>query len=138
MVRRRHRAITQDDPPQTRQRADKITRAIAREQVDDLRAALSHPPTRRVFMRLLFAARCDVAHLFEENVGHTASTWDPTVKIHFNAGERAIGLLLMRWIKAADRQAWPRLVAEDLAYHERLEALLAAADTPPLTEQGSV
>jgi hypothetical protein len=117
--------------------AEKHNRRLEFQQRDDMRAALGHAPTRRVLMRLLFEARCDVGHLGEENPEFSANTWDLSAKIHYNAGRRGLGLLLMRWIKAADARALLRMAGEELDRTDQLAREIDAAHTPARTEQSA-
>lgn len=102
------------DPEQVAYAA-RHNRTIEQRRRDDMRTALTVPACRRVLMWLLYEARCDFAHAFEDNPELTASTYDPGAKIHYHNGRRDLGLLLQGAIHKADPKALVAILTEQLA-----------------------
>lgn len=104
-------------------------------QRGDMVAALEHQPTRRLLMRILFEARCDLAHTAEDRPELSASTYDVSAKIHYHTGRRDLGLLLEGWIGAAIGQTGLlKLALEEAERLEQLAAEVDAAKVSPTTE----
>jgi hypothetical protein len=123
------------DPKQVRFAARHNDRLESRYR-EDMRLALMHLPTRRLLMRILYEARCDLAHLGDAHPEHSASVWDPSAKIHYHSGRRDLGLLIQGWIAAADPTALLSMLADELTRVAQLEHEVAAAHTPPATSAG--
>ncbi len=103
---------------------------------DDMRAALQHAPTRRLLLRILHEARCDVAHVFEAHPELTASVWSRDAAIHANAGRRDLGLLIQGWITAADPAALLQMLGESYAQTQAEHAEIDAAHVATATHEG--
>jgi hypothetical protein len=101
--------------------AERHNRRRERRTREDMRLALQHPPTRRLLWRILFEARCDIAHATEDHPEQSASVWRPGAEIHAATGRRDLGLLVMGWIQSADAGALIAMYQEQLA--------MMAADT---------
>lgn len=112
------------DPQQVRRGARVANRRRERE-LNDLRAVLATAEGRRVVWRLL-----EHCHVF-------ASIWDPSSRIHYQAGRQDVGHYLMAEIAAADDDALLVLM-RDARARERSEAMEnEAARTPRATEEDS-
>ena len=97
------------DRPQV-QRAKRRVQDARFGELSDLRAVLAQPEGRRVLWRLL--EHCSV---FE-------SIWDPSVRIHVNAGRQDVGHWLMAEIERADDEALFRLMVEAKQRAKRADA----------------
>lgn len=117
--------------------AEKHNKRIEFQQRDDVRAALQHLPTRRLLMRILFEARCDLAHTMEAMPELTASTYDVSAKIHYHTGRRDLGLLLLKWIAAADPMVVVEMMTAQIKAGQQTEAAVAASHVPPVTGEGA-
>lgn len=90
-------------------------------ELNDLRAVLALPVGRRVLWRVL--THCRVF----------ASIWDPSSRIHYQAGRQDVGHYLIAEIDEADSEAIFTLMREAKA-HERAEALENVASRTPSAE----
>ncbi len=88
---------------------------LVAEELSDWRTVLQNPAGRRVLLGIL----CD-CNLFQ-------SHWDPTPAIHKNEGMRIVGLKILEKVKAADRHAFPTMLAEASALEHREELAREAA-----------
>lgn len=73
---------------------------IRERELNDLRYLLASPQGRRFLWRVM--ARCKT---FE-------SIWEPSAKIHFNAGQQDLGHFVMAEIVAADENAFLQMMKE--------------------------
>ena len=81
------------DPRQV-QRAERKDRERRKRELEDLRFVLSSYSGRRLLWRLL--GHCSVFQ----------SIWDPSSKVHHNAGRQDVGHFLMAELTAADEEAF--------------------------------
>jgi len=114
-------------------RARNVERDRARKQLRDLREVLALPSGagRRVLMRIMYEARTGLAHAVDPEPHLSASVWDPSSRIHYNAGRQDIGHLVQGWIRGADRRALVQMLEEAIAADDRASQENAAARTTP-------
>lgn len=80
--------------------ASKMQRLNRETELSDLRVVLATPEGRRLYWRLM--CRC---RIFE-------SIWDPSARIHYNAGVQDIGHFLLAEQMEADPAAYMKMVQE--------------------------
>lgn len=107
---------------------DQVRKATRREQrrredeLNDLRATLSTPEGRRVFWRVL------------EFCGVHREVWDPSSRIHFNAGRQNVGRFIEAEIAAADQELLFQMMREAYEREKRENSETDAAHTPRVSE----
>lgn len=93
--RRQPRAVSPDDADhESVEEARKRERLERENQLQDLAMLLQAPAGRRVVWRIL--SQC----------GIYSDGWDPSARIHFNAGKRNVGLWLLDEVMAANDEAY--------------------------------
>jgi len=105
------------------QRGGRLARRRRERELNDLRAVLAIAEGRRVVWRLL--EHCKVF----------ASIWDPSSRIHYQAGVQDVGHYLMAEIAAADDEALIVLM-RDARSRERAEAIENVATRTPSAAEG--
>lgn len=110
------------DPRQIRFAARKAKQREARFQTA-LRAVLQTIEGRIVMTELL------------QRAGVNRSVWDPSARIHYNAGRQDYGHELMATILEVDEQAFLRMQAEHRAWLKQEEREVAAHQTASATEE---
>lgn len=108
------------DPAQVRGAARRVRRQEERERADLVHVA-GTIAGRRFLMRCL-----DRCHIHE-------TVWDPSVRIHFNAGEQNIGLWLMAQIHGADAETLFTMMREKDAEARREQQEAEGDRTPSAT-----
>lgn len=87
-------SVTKNAADEAQVRKDGERQKSAREQeLVDLKFVLSHPAGRRFLWRLL------------GHFGVFKSIWEPSAKIHYNAGLQDGGHFLLAEVEAADQEA---------------------------------
>jgi hypothetical protein len=94
---------------QSVEKADKAETDLALQHALDLAALLESPAGRRVLWRIL--TECQTFK----------SIWDPSSKIHYNAGKQDIGHKLMTWIMEAKPSAFTTMMEEHNEKAKELE-----------------
>lgn len=79
------------------------------------RDVLATPAGRLVLWDIMFEARTGLAHATEEMPHLTASVWDPSSRIHYNAGRQDMGHLVQGRIRRASPMALAEMLASQLA-----------------------
>jgi hypothetical protein len=87
------------DESQVRQGKNRELR-LREQEIADLRYVLAEKEGRRFLWRLM--SRCKAF----------GSVWEPSAKIHYNAGQQDIGHYVMAEIMAADEQAFLTMMRE--------------------------
>jgi hypothetical protein len=119
-----------DDRPPRRNAADerqvkfhdRKQRSRRDREINDLKAVLQMEPGRRVLWRIL------------EHCSVFASVWDPSSRIHHNAGRQDVGHFVMAEIVAADDEAIYRMMREAKARDRADDAELTASLTKSVRE----
>lgn len=98
------------------------------------RQVLATAAGRLVLWDLMFEARTGLAHATEEMPHLTASVWDPSSRIHYNAGRQDMGHFVQGRIRRADPRALVQMLeaalVEQLADEKEDEAVRTGrADT---------
>lgn len=79
----------------------KEAKSLRERELADIKAVLELPEGRRFLWRVL--SRCNVF----------GSVWEPSAKIHYNAGQQDMGHFLMAEVLAADEQIFFNMMTEN-------------------------
>lgn len=110
------------DPRQVKQGKQKENLA-RRAELDDVRAVLKVPGGRRLLWRLL--ERCKVL----------ASVWEPSARIHYNAGQQDVGHYILGEVTEADPEAFLEMMRESKERELQENDIEEAKDTPKPEEE---
>lgn len=105
-------------------RAERMARRRGARFTDALRGVLATPAGRIVAWELLHRAR-----VYE-------SIWDPSSKIHYNAGRQDFGHELLALIVEADGTLYLEMEREARAYQQAEDRETDAAHTPRAAQEG--
>lgn len=101
---------------------DRKQRSRRQRELDDLRAVLQLEAGRRLIWRVL------------EHCSVFSSVWDPSSRIHHNAGRQDVGHFVMAEVAAADDEAIYRMMREAKARDRADDAELTASLTKSVRE----
>ncbi len=111
------------DPQQVR-RAERKTRDLERQYLEALREVMHTYAGRHVMRTQL------------EHAGIFRSIWDPSSRIHYNAGQQDAGHRLQAELVQADEDAYELMEREARARQKALDRETDAAHTPRAEQQG--
>lgn len=109
--------------------AERRERREARELQEAYRQVLGLPAGRRVLWDIMYQARTGLSHATEELPHLTASVWDASARIHYNAGRQDLGHLVQGRIRRAAPRMLLVMLDEAMAREASNDQERAAAQT---------